>query len=247
MMKIHLAKLLSLAITCLIFAASSLFAGDKLVVMTESYPPLQYLDKDKMLAGSAIEIFKKLIPIVNKHGNYGLKVTDVKVYPWAKAYKMVQGSKPNRVLFSMTRTEAREKLFKWAGPLINSDLVLFARKDRKIKITSDNDLKNYKFGVVRDDIGQVLLEKEKNIPAKSLQKVSKGELLANLLKGKRVDLVAYGDLTFPYLTRQKTKIDPEIFEIVYTLKKGKLYVAFSKSTDDAVVKHFQDAINQISK
>jgi polar amino acid transport system substrate-binding protein len=52
---------------------------------------------------------------------------DIKIWPWARGYETALKEK-NTVLFSTTRTEARENLFKWVGPIMPSRIVLVAKK-----------------------------------------------------------------------------------------------------------------------
>ena len=51
---------------------------------------------------------------------------DIAFLPWARAYNLALNNK-NVLLFSTTRTEAREALFKGVGPILKSNFVLFAR------------------------------------------------------------------------------------------------------------------------
>ena len=60
--------------------------------------------------------------------------------PWAQGYTMAQ-RQPNVALYSTTRTESRENLFKWVGPLATMKWVFFAKAGSGIKISSLDDAK----------------------------------------------------------------------------------------------------------
>ncbi|OEU71116.1 MAG: hypothetical protein BA863_09845 [Desulfovibrio sp. S3730MH75] len=64
----------------------------------------------------------------------------IKVMPWAQGYTMAQ-RQPNVALYSTTRTESRENLFKWVGPLATMKWVFFAKAGSGIKISSLDDAK----------------------------------------------------------------------------------------------------------
>ncbi|MBF0224542.1 MAG: transporter substrate-binding domain-containing protein [Desulfobacterales bacterium] len=84
---------------------------------------------------------------------------DIKMYPWARAYNYAQDIK-NTILFSTTRTEEREKIFKWVGPIFTNNMCLIARKDSHIKANTFEEMKNYRIGTVIDDVSEQLLVKE---------------------------------------------------------------------------------------
>jgi polar amino acid transport system substrate-binding protein len=71
---------------------------------------------------------------------------EIRLMPWARAYKQII-NKPNKILFSMTRTPQREYLFKWVGPIANNSFVFYARSDSKITINSLEDAKDEKYKV----------------------------------------------------------------------------------------------------
>jgi ABC-type amino acid transport substrate-binding protein len=85
-------------------------------------------------------------------------VEDIKVQPWASGYVLAQ-EKKNTVLFSTTRTQTRENLFKWADPINPTRVSVVTKKDRNIKISSFDDFAAYKIGAARQDIGELLLKK----------------------------------------------------------------------------------------
>ena len=86
----------------------------------------------------------------------GVNEQKIQVQPWARAYNLAQKEK-NTVLFSTTRSAARESLFKWAGPIKSNPIGFVARKDSNIKATRLVDVKRYRLGTVRDDFCEDVL------------------------------------------------------------------------------------------
>jgi len=101
-------------------------------VYTLEYPPVCFT-KDGKITGIATEIVQEAMK--------RLQVSyDIKSLPWKRAYRYLL-EEPNVMLFTVTRTEARENHFKWAGPVVNAPLVFFAGKDSPIEIKSLEDAK----------------------------------------------------------------------------------------------------------
>jgi polar amino acid transport system substrate-binding protein len=225
-----------------LFLAVGLMASklDSLHIMTENYPPHNML-KDGKLVGIATEI----LDIILKNTNSKLTSKDAKVLPWARAYSIAQ-KKPNSMLFSMVRTEAREKLFKWAGPIDVSNIGLIALKSRNIKIKEFKELDNYKIGTVKDDVGELLL-KDMGYDMGKVDSLSGLDSIAESirkLQAKRIDLFSY---VLEMNSWDVKDFNPEDFEPVYILKSNNLCFAFNLKTDDAIVELFQKELDKLNK
>ncbi|WP_426416143.1 substrate-binding periplasmic protein [Aestuariirhabdus sp. LZHN29] len=113
-------------------------------VVTESYPPYNYLDNDQVV-GLSTEIVRK---VMDRSGlNYSIEL-----YPWTRAYAMAtRGDNRNVLIFTLRRTEAREAIFDWLVKLSSSDLYLATRSDHPD--LTDDQLRNgdSKATCVRDD------------------------------------------------------------------------------------------------
>ena len=116
-----------------------------LEVMTEEYPPYNY-HKDGELKGLAVELLVASIQTIPEYPKF-----EMKIFPWPRAYQTLLQS-PDTMLFSMTRTPEHEPLFKWAGPIASTRIVLLAKKDNHIKIDSANDLSQYVIGAPGSEI-----------------------------------------------------------------------------------------------
>ncbi len=123
---------------------------DDLIYMTEEYPPFNFLE-DGELKGITIEILKLLWM------EMGVEEQPVKLYPWARGFNYIQ-KYDNHVLFAMSRTEDREDLFKWVGPVFNVEIVLIGLSEKDYNISSLKDLDKYKIGTLNNDAAEQLLE-----------------------------------------------------------------------------------------
>ena len=227
-------------IACGLIMSTTLFAQgiDDLVLITENYAPLNF-SKDGMVRGISVDVMVEMLKMS------GSKKTrkDISLQPWARGYKQVLENK-NTALFAMSRTEAREELFKWVGPIIPSNIVLVAKKSQGIKINSVEDISQYnKIGVVRDDIGeQILLEL--GVPKGNLHRTNSGTNTAKMLDKERVDMWAYGRIVALWNIKE-LGFNPDDYEEVYILKESQQYFAFHKDTEPTVIAKLQKALDEL--
>ena len=204
-------------------------AAEKLTILTENLPPLNYVENGK-LVGSSVEIVEEILKRLGSD-------EPIQVYPWARAYKMALEEK-NVILFGMTYTEDRSNLFKWVGPLATKTDILLARKDTPMSINRLEDAKNVgRIGTLRDDVRGKLLEK---MGFTNLEPVSDEQKNAQKLALGRIDLWAYKKPGFRTVCKL-AGVDPEKFVEVAVLKKSELKIAFSKETSDLIVARWREA------
>ena len=82
------------------FFGASIISGETLTIVTEDYPPYNYMENGR-ITGFSTEIVEA---IVRKAGLQGIP----KMYPWARAYMMVQNDK-DVLIYTITRNQEREE------------------------------------------------------------------------------------------------------------------------------------------
>ena len=204
---------------------------------TENYPPANFEDNGK-ISGYAVEILVAAGEAVGEE----IDVSKISILPWPRSYRNSLNL-DDAVLFSTTRTEHRENLFHWVGPITKIKVVILARKHDKILINDPMDISKYKIGVIRDDIGEQSLL-QIGIPSFSMQEATSVTTLAEQLVKGRIDLLAY-DEKAAYWWATQAGIESDIFEPVYVLTGGKLYYAFNKNIDLDIVEKFQKGLDII--
>ncbi|NNG02076.1 MAG: transporter substrate-binding domain-containing protein [Desulfobacteraceae bacterium] len=224
---------LSLALSLIATVAFAASPND-FTYMTEQYPPFNF-DDNGQIKGIGQDI---MVEMMKKLG----VSQPVKMMPWANAYQQTL-NKPNTCLFSMTRTEERDPLFKWVGPLSSTTVALTAMKSKNIKITSLADVNNYKVGVVRADIGEQLLLNG-GVNAENLDATAKTLINIKKLQAGRIDMISYEENVTKWEIKNNG-FNPDEFETVYILKEGELFYAFHKSTPDEIVRQFQKALDDL--
>ncbi|MDD4127051.1 MAG: transporter substrate-binding domain-containing protein, partial [Methanomicrobium sp.] len=122
----------------------------KLRIVTEEFPPFNYAGSDGKLTGQATDVVKEILARQNQKA-------DIEILPWNEGYELALFG-PSVALFSTGRTEERENLFKWAGPVPSFDYTLYAKNKTDLSINSLEAAKKEKsVGVVKDDARQQFL------------------------------------------------------------------------------------------
>lgn len=222
-----------------LFLAAALLLGSlpattqaqALALLTEELPPLNYSDESG-LTGLSVTIVREILRRVDHPDT-------IQVVPWARGYKAAL-EEPNVVLFSTTRTEEREDLFKWVGPLVRWSYVFYKRRGSPITLKHLDDARRVgSIATYRDDAREEFLLEQGFTNLDSSPKLI--SCARKLLEG-RVDLWLDSNLTAYQLVKQ-LGAEPGAIEPVLTVKTNYLYIAFSKQTDDAVVERWQTALD----
>ena len=201
-------------------------------IYTEEYPPYNY-SKDGKVTGISTEIVREMLSRLGHPDN-------IRVSSWSKAYRLVQET-DNSILYSTTRTAAREDLFKWVGPLVPNNISFFARANSGISITSLDDARKVgRIGVYIDDIGEILLKGEGFTNLRSVP--DNVTNIKDLVDGK-IDLWIMNELTGKQMAKEQgvAKQIEKVFDVQETF----MYIAFPKSTPDAVIRQWQQVLDQL--
>ncbi len=203
-------------------------------IITEEYPPYNYTE-DGELKGFSVEIVKA---IMNE-----LQVDyPITVLPGARGKVYIQNN-PDYMLFSLFRTEQRENLYKWIGPISNESNYFFKNKnDSRIYNTIEDTKKVERIstrheGMVLNYLKDMGFD---NLAINSNNKnrykvVAEGlsDLLVNPASSVKYRLKKYG---YPADTLIQTNV--ELFNLP-------LYIACSKEMDDEIINDWQNALDKI--
>lgn len=218
-----------------IFSGCGAYSSEKLAIYTEEYPPYSYTEKGE-LKGAAVALVQEM---QKRAGDTTPIVSGV----WKTVYERSLKRK-NTAVFSTTRTTAREPLFRWVGPLVNNETVLFAKADSKIKITSLEQAKGYTIGVYRDSVVASLLQ-DAGL-GKQLVVVSNDDMNAKNLMDGKIQLWAGGGDTLP-LRMVKAGYAKTDMKKVFLVASKPMFIAFNKDTDASIVAAWQAAYDAMKK
>jgi polar amino acid transport system substrate-binding protein len=226
-------KKLFILVASVFFVSVQPALSAELIILTENLPPLNYVE-DGVLVGPSVDIVREIQRRVGSH-------EEIKVYPWARAYKMALEDE-NVVLFSMTYTKVRYDKFKWIGPVAKKRDILVAKKGSGIRINSLEDAKKVKrIGTLREDTRGRLL---KSHGFTNLEPVSDEQMNAQKLDLGRIDLWTYKKPGLRTVC-DLAGVDYNEVEEVYNLREIELMIAFSKKTSDSIVEKWRTAFNEM--
>lgn len=222
-----------MALTLALLSLSRAAVAVELTILTENLPPLNFV-RDGELVGPSVDIVREIQRRVGS-------VEPIRVFPWARAYKIAL-EKENVVLFGTTYTKERHDKFKWVGPLAKKRDILIAKKGSGIIITEIEDAKHVRrIGTLRDDTRERLL---KRYGFTNLEPVSDERKNAQKLSLQRIDLWTY---KIPGLKTvcDLAGVDFNEFEEVYSLREIEVMIAFSKKTSDSLVRRWREAFDEM--
>ncbi|MGR2740030.1 substrate-binding periplasmic protein [Billgrantia sp. Q4P2] len=210
-----------------------------LTFITEEYPPYNYRQHDR-LEGVSIELLERIFAETDT----ALSREDVLYYPWARGYDTAL-SEPGTVLFSTTRTEQREALFQWVGPIATDRVTLIARRDSGIQLYDIEDViaGGYRIAVIREDIGAQRLQ-EAGVPESQVHAAISNVSALRMLERGRVDLWAYGE-DVAFWLMQEEGLPTTDYVPALTISESDLYYALHRDTDPSLVAHMQAALDRL--
>lgn len=210
-----------------------------LTFITEEYPPYNYLN-NQQLTGLSIDLLEAIFTATKTP----LSRHNIRYYPWVRGYELAL-SQPNIVLFSTTRTAAREANFHWVGPIAQDRVVLLTHRNAPITINSLAQAieRGLTVAVIREDIGaQALLEA--GYPERLILPVIDNRSALHMLTRGRVDLWAYSADVAAWIAESEGLPKNSLIPI-HTLSESFLYFAINQATDQRLVTLMQQAFDTV--
>lgn len=231
---VYVTRYLVMIIVLILYHGMS-HGAESLKVITTEEPPLSYKENSQV-TGLVTDIVIELIKRTNSKAV-------VKIQPWNRAYATGLREK-NVVLFTAGRTQQREELFHWIGPVIKKHWVLISNQKSNIKISSLNDLKAVgKIGVVRADAKESYL---KSLGLNNIHAVGTYQQAFKMLSLSRLDLVVTADVEIPVVANH-IGFSAAQFPMVYKLREIGSYIVMSKGTSRALVNQWQLAFKGLKE
>ncbi|WP_194867069.1 substrate-binding periplasmic protein [Pseudoalteromonas sp. PPB1] len=207
--------------------------------VTEDYPPFNY-----HINGEIEGLSIRILDGIYRELGWTLDKRDIMLVPWPRAYRMTMTS-PKTCIFSITYTQERAKLFQFIGPSIDNQVAMIGHKENNYEVSNLSDLKNYKIGVVKNDIGHQLL-RQSGVNNDNLVFLASGFELVQMLKLKRIDLIAYGDIIARFQFK-RAGIDPSHYRVVLPLARSYLGFACNKQVNAQWVHSMNQALRRLRR
>lgn len=222
-----------LALAALLIVSLGLAQAQPLRLYTEEYPPINF-SQDGEAAGLATEVVREIMQRTGQNA-------PIQVVPWARGYQQAL-QRANTGLFVTMRTEPRETLFKWVGPLTRNVTSFYALRSSYLSITSLEQAREFREVVVPRDWyshQRLLAEGFSN-----LNPVTSPAQMISMLKRGRVLLMVLDNLSLNALLAQGD-IQPDEVQLLFSFMHSDSYIAFSISTDDALIERWQRELDDM--
>jgi len=237
MQNLLLKSLLALSFLLSPVSASASSNLSDITFYTENYPPANYIENGE-IKGISVDTIKAIWQHLN------IPEQDILIAPWSRGYRFTLDN-ANTALFTMSRTQPRENLFKWVGPIFHSTHVLIAKKSKKLKFSSLGQVFYHKVATVQGDISEISMY-QVGFPASNMASVSQLKQAFLMMESDRVDMMAVSIHGFSHLTDQ-LGFDANDYEQVWEVNKIGNYFAFNINTPDKVIQAYQKAFDEIKE
>lgn len=206
-----------------------------LTFLTEENPPFHYTESG-VLKGIAVDILHRMWE------RMGEPDKEISVMPWSRAYEAAQ-SKPGTVIFVTARLPEREKQFRWVGPITMSRLVLLSTRKSSIKLNSDEDIKKYRIGVLRNDVAEIIMRRL-GVPKENLDLAPDHKTSVMKLRAGRIDMMVKGEKSLHEFLKGIGQ-NPDDFKVLRKIAGVQVCYAFHKDTPDSVIDRYQESLNSL--
>ncbi|MFA7694607.1 MAG: transporter substrate-binding domain-containing protein [Methanoregula sp.] len=206
--------------------------GAGIRIISEELYPFNYAGANGTVTGQATDVVRGILLRMNQSA-------EITLMPWSEGYGIAQNS-PGVALYSTVRTDEREHLFKWVGPIASYDYIIYAKNGTNFSVNSLEAAK--KVGhicVVKDDSRhQFLLENRfDNIETRS----NDTECLRYLMAGS-TDLWLGSSANALEVAKKEGVNSSELKEL-FRVRTVPMYIAFGNDTPDSVITAWQNTLD----
>lgn len=216
--------------------SSVIQANERLYIFTENYPPYNasvsgegFAHNEDEITGICTDMVKAAMTRVDYDVVMKMRV-------WSYAYDWIQG-RENHGLFCTARTDEREDLFQWVGPLAPIKWTLFAAPDSDITLETLEDAKGLQIAGYRGDVmSDYLVGQGFDVVMNAAGDVNPRRLMLG-----QADLWVTDGLVGPLVAEEEHGITG--LKPVLVFRETPMYLAMSKETAPEVVSDLQRAVD----
>jgi polar amino acid transport system substrate-binding protein len=221
------------AALCPLLAIGS--SAEELQIFTEEYPPVSF-SKNGQASGFGSEVVAE---IQRRLGSQA----QIHVVPWARGYQMALQNR-NVALFATMRTDEREHLFKWVGPLTTVKTGFYAKRESPVQIRDMTDAKALDpILVPRQYYSHQYLQ---SAGFSNIEPVDSPEMMVHMLMVGRRSTMVTDNLTLGALLAKIGATRKDVRPL-YTFLESQNYIAFSRDTADVLVQQWQSALDDMKR
>lgn len=214
--------------------------GNTLKIVTEHWPP--YIIGGKEVTGIVTNNIKEILELTEIEYS-------IASYPWARSFNIAL-TRPNTLIYSITRTRDRELLFHWfCGIYKPTPVYAFKLKSNKLNINSLESLKQGVIGIMRLDHSYNYLRNKGFKDGVNIDLSPNEETnLKKLIKG-RVDVVFQSKESILYRLNKlgQDKLEIEAGLVIAEGDEEQHCMALSLGTNPTVIKKIRKGLQEWQK
>ena len=230
--------LLALLPWLLVTMAPHASAAEEVPVFTEPLAPVHF-EEDGEVRGIATEIVRAIFREAGMEPR-------IEVYPWKRTYQKVL-STPGSFVYTINRTEKREHLFKWIGPILYKDVYLFKLRGRTdINISTLEEAKHYTTAVILGHSLTTMFMERGFREGKELIVTPNKEVQIKVFLRGRCDLITGNQYTIYEALRVEghslKDVEPAVF-----ISSGGYYLGANRTVSDEAVERLRQANTKVQR
>lgn len=204
-----------------IIIVSMLYGKEKVFFVEDPWPPYSMGKlSSKPTSGIAVELIEEIFK--NKYD------LEMKLYPWKRAILLAKNGLADGLILTL-ETEKRKKFFVFSDPLIEDNILIFQKKDKKeITYRSLEDLKGLKIGVILGSAYSNEFQKKVKSGILNVEAVSNIETNIKKLINDKIDVLLLSQIVSQKILKMDPTLKKEIRPLGKPLVSKKFKIAISK-------------------
>lgn len=212
-------------------------AAFDLHAFTEPLPPLNYEEAGEV-RGFSTELLRAMVQRAGLSADY-------QVLPWPRAVAMA-GADTRSVLYTLTRTAARESQYRWVGPIARRRIVLYRLADRaEVQVRSLDDLRRIRTAVARESATAKQLSEQGFGPY--VDEALNDDASMRMLIARRVDAVAMLDFAAAWHSAGQGPGFRALQPLITLDDRHEYYYGLHKDAPDELVDKLQHALDALKR
>jgi len=215
-----------------VFFSGGFCRAERAVLYTEPLPPVHYQDN-----GRVVGIATDIVQAIFEEAGF---TTHIEIYPWNRTYQQVLADVDGFV-YTINRTEKREHLFKWIGPILDKRVFLYRLKHRyDVDASTLEEAKNYTTAVILGHSLTTMLKDSGFREGRELIVTPNKKVQMKLLLAGRCDLITGNQYTIYEALKAEGYSLKDVEPAVFISANG-YYIGANPGVDDQVIARLQEA------
>lgn len=198
---------------------------------TEDYPPWNYSAADGV-AGINVELLRLALSKTGYQGNFA-------VVPWGRAQRFTQ-TEPDSCFFSAVRSEERESIYQWVGPLSQEQVQLFSLDPAASHVADFASVQGVRIGGQTED---AFTDYAESLGLR-VERVTDIPVNLAMLQSGRIDLWLAGSVGGPFIARRE---GVQVFPVATTERVFELWLACNPAMPIEVIQRLNTALEALKQ